>query len=277
MIIDGNHIASELVAAVNAAREGFPPLVVRAVVVAPTAATRSYLKIKSLRAKDAGMELEIVELPDGASTDDCIEAIEAHGADAVIVQLPLPEKIDAEKVLDLIPAVLDADVLGAISRGAFAHGLEGALLPPVVGAVKEILERANVSVSDAKVVVVGDGWLVGNPVSTWFTLQGAKVSVVTKSTPDLSVLGDADIVVSGAGSPHLIQPDMLKEGVVLIDAGTSEANGVIAGDMAPACADIASVFTPVPGGVGPIAVACLFRNVLALLALHENSFEESLG
>ncbi len=272
MIIDGKKIAAEILAEVKSEREGLPALVVRAVVVAPGAATHSYLKIKSLRAEDAGMELEVVQLPEGSSTDDCIEAVEAPGADAVIVQLPLPEKIDAEKVLDLIPAVLDADVLGAISRGAFAHGLEGALLPPVVDAVREILERADVSIEGKSVVVVGDGWLVGNPVSTWLTLQGAEVFVITKSTPDLSVLKTADIVVSGAGSPHLIQPEMLKEGVVLIDAGTSEANGVIAGDIAPACAEHALVFTPVPGGVGPIAVACLFRNVIKLLKLNEGEF-----
>jgi len=264
MIIDGRKIAAEILAGVKAEREGLPSLVVRAVVVAPDSATYSYLKIKTLRAGDAGMELEVVQLPEGSSTDDCIEAVEAPGADAVIVQLPLPEKIDAEKVLDLIPAVLDADVLGAISRGAFAHGLEGALLPPVVAALKEILEREGISIEGKNAVVVGDGWLVGNPVSTWLTLQGAEVSVITKSTPNLSILKTAEIVVSGAGSPHLIQPEMLKEGVVLIDAGTSEANGVIAGDIAPTCAKLASVFTPVPGGMGPIAVACLFENVLRL-------------
>ena len=77
-------------------------------------------------------------------------------------------------------------------------------------------------------------------------------------------LKDADIVVSGAGSPHLIKPEMLKEGVVLIDAGTSESAGKVVGDCDPACAELASVFTPVPGGVGPIAVAMLFKNFFAL-------------
>ena len=94
---------------------------------------------------------------------------------------------------------------------------------------------------------------------------GAEVSVVTKESGDLSLLTDADIVISGAGVPGLIRPEHLKEGVVLIDAGTSESGGAIVGDADPACAEVASVFTPVPGGVGPVAVACLFRNVAALL------------
>jgi methylenetetrahydrofolate dehydrogenase (NADP+)/methenyltetrahydrofolate cyclohydrolase len=88
---------------------------------------------------------------------------------------------------------------------------------------------------------------------------------MTKESSDFSILKSADIVVSGAGVPHLIKPEMLRQGVVLIDAGTSESDGALAGDADPACAEVASVFTPVPGGVGPIAVACLFRNVLRLL------------
>jgi methylenetetrahydrofolate dehydrogenase (NADP+)/methenyltetrahydrofolate cyclohydrolase len=88
---------------------------------------------------------------------------------------------------------------------------------------------------------------------------------VTLESGDLSAsLRGADLIVSGAGSPHLVKPDMLKEGVVLIDAGTSESGGAIVGDADPACADKCSLFTPVPGGVGPLAVACLFDNVVTL-------------
>jgi methylenetetrahydrofolate dehydrogenase (NADP+)/methenyltetrahydrofolate cyclohydrolase len=95
---------------------------------------------------------------------------------------------------------------------------------------------------------------------------------VTSKSDDLSaLLGAADIIVSGAGSPHLITPDLLKEGVVLIDAGTSESGGVIAGDADPSCASKCSLFTPVPGGVGPLAVACLFENAVTLVERTTNS------
>lgn len=87
---------------------------------------------------------------------------------------------------------------------------------------------------------------------------------MTHTHGSLAALKDADIVILGAGEPGLVKPEMLKEGVVLIDAGTSEAGGKLAGDADPACAAVASVFTPVPGGVGPIAVAMIFKNLAQL-------------
>ncbi len=107
--------------------------------------------------------------------------------------------------------------------------------------------------------------LVGQPVAEFLEREGAVVHRLTLDSVDMSPLRTADIVVSGAGSPHLITPEMVREGVMLIDAGTSESGGALVGDINPACEEKASVFTPVPGGVGPIAVACLFRNVVELL------------
>jgi methylenetetrahydrofolate dehydrogenase (NADP+)/methenyltetrahydrofolate cyclohydrolase len=266
MIIGGKSIATEILSATRTrvAALGRTP-VVRAVTVAPNPATESYLRIKETQAQSAGMKLEVMRLPETATNDAVIDAIRAGGADAIIVQLPLPAGrqgfpgLDTKKILDTIPREKDADVLSHATR-------ESSLLPPVVGAVKEIFERAHVEVKNKKAVVVGKGWLVGDPVAAWLTKEGAHVSVLTRESGDLEqALHDADIVVSGAGSPHLIKPAMLKQGVVLIDAGTSESDGALAGDADPACADVASVFTPVPGGVGPIAVACLFRNVVDLL------------
>jgi methylenetetrahydrofolate dehydrogenase (NADP+)/methenyltetrahydrofolate cyclohydrolase len=167
--------------------------------------------------------------------------------------------MDTKAILDSIPVEKDADVLSSVARTT------GALLPPVVSAVKKILEFGKVEVKGKKTVVVGSGFLVGAPVAAWLIQQGAEVKVVNRSTGNLSeLLHDADIIVSGAGSPHFIKPDMLKQGVVLIDAGTSESDGTITGDADLACAEKCSVFTPVPGGVGPLAVACLFENVVTL-------------
>ena len=105
---------------------------------------------------------------------------------------------------------------------------------------------------------------MGQPAAVWFEEMGADIVVLTRQSESLAELAHADIAILGAGSPHLVKPDMLKEGVVLIDAGTSESNGAIAGDADPSCAGVARVFTPVPGGMGPIAVACLFQNVAEL-------------
>ncbi len=260
MIIDGRQIASEILAATRTRVAAFGRMpVVRAITVAPNAATESYLRIKAAQAEAAGMTLEVVRLPEIATDEDIIQAIHASGADAVIVQLPLPSSFNTKKILDAIPQEKDADVLSRAARA-------GTLLPPVAAAVKEILEHAHIKVENKNAVVVGKGWLVGDPVAAWLTHMGARVKVLTRESGDLTnAFKNADIVISGAGVAYLIKPNMLKQSVALIDAGTSESDGALAGDADPACAEVASVFTPVPGGVGPIAVACLFSNVADLL------------
>ncbi len=263
-VIDGRAIARDVLAQVKTETGQLGSVIVRAITAAPSPATLSYLSIKKKRAADAGMTLEVIRLPDEAREDALINAIRQEGADAVIVQLPLPEHIDTPAVLDAVPLALDADVLSIAARTAYASEEPDALLPPVVAAIAEIFVRSNVEIAGKRAVVVGNGWLVGAPAARWLRSGGAEVAIITKEDPDYGLLRDADIVVSGAGSPGLIRSDHLKEGVVLIDAGTSESRGQMVGDADPACADVASLFTPVPGGVGPIAAACLFRNVLEL-------------
>lgn len=268
VIIDGKKIASEIVAGVKerVAGLGRAP-VVRAIVVAPNAATESYLRIKTAKAQEAGMRLELIRMENDADTSKIIHTIGLPGADAVIVQLPLPPTMDTQAVLNAIPLGKDADVLSSLAYDRFLNNEQDALLPPVACAVAEILERAGITVAGKRAAVVGNGRLAGAPVSAWLAREGANVSVLIEETFDgkKSLLKEAEIVVSGAGSPHLITPDMLTPGAVCIDAGTSELKSGIAGDFDPACADVASVFTPVPGGVGPVAVACLFRNVSNVL------------
>ena len=265
MKIDGKRIAEDILTAAKEQVAGLSRVpVVRAVTVLPNAATESYLRVKSAKAADAGMTLEVAKAD--PTTESVINAIEKPGADAVIVQLPLPPEIDLDAVLSRIPVSKDADVLSKEAFNNFMNGKEGALIPPVAAAVAEIIARAGVEVKGKEAVVVGYGKLVGLPVEKWLLAQGADVRVVTRDSGEIaSLLSHADIVVSGAGSPGLVKPQMLKAGVVLIDAGTSESNGALVGDMDPGCEAVASVFTPVPGGVGPIAVACLFRNAASLL------------
>ena len=268
MIINGKEIAGEIV---KEAREAVDSLgrepVVRAVTVQPTPVTGSYLKIKSVKAAEAGMLLDIVQLSEEATEEEVIAAVQQPGADAVIVQLPLPAHMDTQRVLDTIPLEQDADVLSSEAHQRFHIGDSESLLPPVTAAIAQILERTNVTVAGKRAVVVGNGKLVGKPAARWLTRQGALVTVLNEENfaKEQNALKEADIIISGAGSGHFIKPNMITSGAVCIDAGTSELKGSIAGDFDPTCAEIASVFTPVPGGVGPIAVACLFKNVGMLL------------
>ncbi len=258
MIIDGRALAQEVLARARerAGRLPHPPRVVAYVAQNPTAATRSYLNIKKKSAEAAGCVFE--ETSDAASFAD---------ADAVLIQLPVgPEETI---LLGAIPTEKDADVLSAAARAAFARGDNGALLPPVVAAIAELFEKYGVDPKGKRAIVIGAGFLVGGPAATWLVRQGATVEALALGD-GLSSLQEADIVVSGAGSPHLIKPDMLKQGVVLVDAGASELDGALAGDADPACAAVCSLFTPVPGGVGPLAVAKLFENAVSLAesAIH---------
>lgn len=261
MIVDGRAIAARIVGEVREAKTN--TLTVDVISIAPTAATESYLKIKIARAKDAGMELRVTRLPDSSSEDDIITAINDAKGDALIVQLPLPERLDTKRVLDTIPKEKDADVLSSLAQEAFLKNSD-ALAPPVALAVEEILRSSRVDPRGKSVAVIGQGMLVGRPVRVLLSRLGATVDVFDKGDDYLDRLKNYDILVSGAGVPGLIKKEMIREGSVIIDAGTSESHGVIVGDVDPSCSEKASVFTPVPGGVGPVAVACLFRNVAYL-------------
>ena len=267
MILDGQALASEVLvrAKARATILDTAPEVI-AIVANETSATKSYLSIKEKRATDAGCVLHMKRFDADVSVERLEQAVSAASseADAVVVQLPLPAGVDARTVCDAIPFDKDPDVLSSAARMKFEADESDALIPPVASALAKILAAGDIDPKGKKAVVIGMGWLVGRPCATWLSHAGADVSHVTDEFGTIAILGEADIIVSGVGSPHFIQPEMLKEGVVLIDAGTSESNGKVAGDADPSCAEKCSLFTPVPGGVGPLAVACLFENAVTL-------------
>jgi methylenetetrahydrofolate dehydrogenase (NADP+)/methenyltetrahydrofolate cyclohydrolase len=240
MIVDGKKVADEVLSTLlQQSRQG---LRLGVVMNTGDAASDSFVKIKERTAAKVGVKV-IRYNPEHMH--------DALQCDGVLVQLPIE---NADTLLAAIPSQKDVDALGPNPQ----------VLAPVAGAVKEILERYRVDPRGKKAVVVGAGRLVGQPCANLLRSLGANVVVVTAEQGSLDELKDADIVVLGAGSPGIVKPDMLKQGVVLIDAGTSEAGGKIAGDADPACAEVASVFTPVPGGLGPIAVAMIFKNLFEL-------------
>ena len=185
--------------------------------------------------------------------------------------MPLPAGYNSEKILNSIPQELDVDVLGEKSLKHFISACSP--IPPVAGAVAHILTNTSTSLTNKKVVIIGHGKLVGLPVSIWVKHQNSIPSIVDITTDEdtkLKLYKEADIVISGIGKPHHLKPEYFKEGVILVDAGTSEQSGVLAGDFDPSCATIASIFTPVPGGVGPLTVAHLFYNLVALAKANED-------
>ncbi len=242
MLVDGKKIAEDILQGLEQERPTFGALTLAVVLNEGDPATESFIKIKSRTAARLGVEVQRF------APEQFAQALECSG---VIVQLPI---LNGDELLAALPGEKDLDALGPNPLA----------LAPVAGAVAEILSRHSVYPRGQKAVVVGAGRLVGAPVAALLRELGAEVSVITQTRGSLEELKQADLVVLGAGEPGLIRPEMLKPGVVLIDAGTSESAGKLAGDADPACAEVASVFTPVPGGVGPIAVAMIFKNLFAL-------------
>ncbi|HEX8591485.1 MAG TPA: bifunctional 5,10-methylenetetrahydrofolate dehydrogenase/5,10-methenyltetrahydrofolate cyclohydrolase [Candidatus Paceibacterota bacterium] len=232
-----------------------------AITVTPSGATLSYLRMKQRLAAEAGIGME-VRTYETQTTEGLVAELGTVTEDAVIVQLPLPETIDTEAVLAAIPPGKDADVLSPSTRAA------GKLAHPVAAAVATVFEESGLTPEGKRAAVVGQGWLVGAPVAEWLRRRGAVVSIVTKEEGDLvAACKDADIIVSGTGVAGLITPKHVRPGAAVIDVGTSELGGSLRGDVDQGVAEIASIFTPVPGGVGPVTVVRLLDNVVTLAEL----------
>jgi methylenetetrahydrofolate dehydrogenase (NADP+) / methenyltetrahydrofolate cyclohydrolase len=224
------------------------------VLVGDDPASEKFVSLKQKFGEAIGVDIWIKILPESASIDSVIASIGRLETDGVVVQLPLPEHIDEKEVLLSIPKETDVDMLNG-----------GDFVAPVAGAVFEILDRHGVQLENKKIVIVGNGKLVGLPTKDMFIHKGFSPSLVTLETSEedkLKLLSEADIIVTGAGDPHFIKRDMVKKGVVIIDAGTSKKSGKLEGDACPSCEWKASLMTPVPGGVGPITIAILFRNLI---------------
>ncbi|OGZ32710.1 MAG: hypothetical protein A3H02_03005 [Candidatus Niyogibacteria bacterium RIFCSPLOWO2_12_FULL_41_13] len=184
----------------------------------------------------------------------------------VIIQLPLPEQINVQYILNAIPPEKDIDVLSSRAIGDFATG-RGKISPPVVEALKEVFKEYKIDLNGKKVAIVGRGKLVGKPLALWFLSQPVILTVAgSEAGKGLGeITSQADILISGVGKPNLISGEMLKKGAICLDFGTSESEGKLAGDFDfESAKEKAGLLSPVPGGLGPIVVACVFKNLVSL-------------
>ena len=276
MIIDGKQLAQAVEAQLLRSLSGIarPPLLAL-VVVGDDPVVERFVRIKVRMGERLGVSVRVIRCDATESGEEVAAVIERLAADdavdGVVLQLPLPSHMDTDALLNKIPIAKDVDVLARASIAAFAHG-DAPVLPPVAGAVQHILEHAAVSVAGAEVLVLGHGRLVGMPVALLLRHNGAHVTVIDRPIADLAThVRESSVVVSGVGKAGLITPEMLTPGCVVIDAGSSESAGKTVGDVDPKCAEIAGFFTPVPGGVGPLTVAMLFKNLLILSRARQGS------
>lgn len=271
MRIDGKAIAEEVRLELKAQVEKmYTPPVLAVIVAQESFVVRKFVDIKEAFAESIGVKVVEKKLGTLSTQQDLLKEIfhASQESDGIIVQLPLPGQMEVDGVRQILPASHDVDLLGVTAYGEFVEN-RLPILPPVVGAIAEILSRNGYALKGRKVAVIGEGRLVGAPAAEWAKHQGAVVSVLTRnSQASAATLRDSDVIISGAGVPGLIKPSMLKEGVLIFDAGTSDVGGKLMGDVDPECESKAALFTPTPGGVGPITVAMVFRNLLKLMDLR---------
>ncbi|HXK37661.1 MAG TPA: bifunctional 5,10-methylenetetrahydrofolate dehydrogenase/5,10-methenyltetrahydrofolate cyclohydrolase [Candidatus Paceibacterota bacterium] len=275
-IVHGQLLAKKMEAALAKARAQFsitPGLGI--VLIEGDAPSSAYVKRKVDKARELNIETTVIRLPHESTTDAVIDAIVTlggdDGIDGIMVQLPLPAHIDRSRVLSAIPLAKDVDVLSPDARARFAHE-EFPILPPVVAAVQYIFEAYSVHTLGREVLVLGHGILVGAPLAQFMRQCGARVTVVDQPVRDLKEFTkDAQVIICGAGVPHLLKPEHVSEGVVVIDAGMQRVEGKLVGDAHPDVALHASLFTPTPGGVGPLVVVALMKNLLILARGRANA------
>ncbi len=236
----------------------------------------SFIKIKKRFADFLGIDFRLLQYNDANDINKIRSDLKNIDSDAVILQLPLPKGAELSEFTNILDIKKDVDLLKPESferyRKLSFYELDNSLMPPVAFAVKHILQKYKVSLNNKKIVVLGKGLLVGMPVYELFKkyLRSGKLlnfDANSNESDKQKALNEADIIVSGTGHVSLIKKEDVKEGVVLIDAGTAsqKSKSGLAGDIDYACEEKASVFARTPGGVGPLTVAGLYSNLLKIL------------
>lgn len=238
------------------------------VLVGDDPGSHSYVGGKHRDCAEVGIQSIRVDLASTASEKDVLAAINdlnnAKECTGYIVQLPLPKGINANKVLEAIDPAKDADGLHPLNLGKLVLG-EAAPLPCTPRGILELLHRYNISTKGAEVVVMGRGVTVGRPLGLMMTRRGDDATVTithtgTKNVKDHTLR--ADIIVAAVGSAHLVTPDMVKAGAVVLDVGITRTDAGLLGDVHPDVSQVASYIAPMPGGVGPMTRAMLLANVV---------------
>ena len=282
-LIDGKNLSTQILneIAINVGElkkqsEITPGLSV--VLVGDDPASDIYVRSKERAALKAGMVVKLIRMPRQSSEDKIIEIVGSLNNDinyhGILVQLPLPDHVDQNRVITSINPLKDVDGLHPFNAGLLAAG-EPRFIPATPGGIREILLRTNNDPSGKHVVIIGRSNIVGRPVSNLLSLKGkggdATVTVCHSRTRDLTdICRSADVIIAAIGIPNFVKGDMVSEGVVAIDVGINRVNApkkkrgyMLVGDIEfESVSRKAAAITPVPGGVGPMTIAMLLSNTL---------------
>ncbi|MDA3003831.1 MAG: bifunctional 5,10-methylenetetrahydrofolate dehydrogenase/5,10-methenyltetrahydrofolate cyclohydrolase [Actinomycetota bacterium] len=271
ILLDGIMLRDQTVAKIKATitAAGNPKICLATVLIGDDAPSHIYVNNKHKKAQEAGMVSRSVNLPATAiqaQVEQAVaELVDDKSVHGILVQLPLPKHIDSEAVLSLLPVEKDVDGLTERSLGRLVRGLKGHVPCTPLG-VMRLLEKYEIETKSKRVVVIGRSALVGLPQALLLVRRGADatVTVAHKSTPDMiDVCREADIIIAAAGSARMVTAAHVKPGATVIDVGVTRLDNKIVGDVDfDAVQSIARAITPMPGGTGPMTIACLLENTL---------------
>jgi methylenetetrahydrofolate dehydrogenase (NADP+) / methenyltetrahydrofolate cyclohydrolase len=279
-LIDGKMIAADLRGKVTDAvhrlrrDRGFVPGLA-VVLVGQNPASEVYVRNKAKAVGEAGMRAFDRKLPDNTSEADLLDLVGVLNADpdinGILVQLPLPPQIDPQKVIAAIDPDKDVDGFHPLNVGRLASGLPGLVPCTPLGCVL-LAKTVHDSLAGLEAVVIGRSNIVGRPVAQLLLAENATVTIAHSKTRDLGgVCRRADLLIAAIGRPEMVHADWIKPGATVIDVGINRVAGQegsksgksrIVGDVGRAARDVAGALTPVPGGVGPMTIACLLLNTL---------------
>nr|WP_304768103.1 bifunctional 5,10-methylenetetrahydrofolate dehydrogenase/5,10-methenyltetrahydrofolate cyclohydrolase [Candidatus Burarchaeum sp.] len=270
VLIDGKKMAGGILEEVKkevAKLKGRPCLAV--ILVGEDPASKIYVTRKSEACREAGIEARDYRLPAETSEKELLELVDRlnkdKGVNGILVQMPMPKHINENLVTGVVSSGKDVDGLAPENIRKLGEGGAEGFAPATPLGVMEMLRRLKVRVKGKRAVVIGRSALVGRPVAAMLRNAGAEVMVCHSKTPDVGAeTMKADILVVAVGKPKLVTGDMVKKGVVVIDVGTNRLpDGKLVGDVDfDSVRKKASMITPVPGGVGPMTIALLLKNVV---------------
>jgi len=293
--IDGKQIAADLrgrigqaVAALKAEHNRTPGLAV--VLVGEDAASQVYVRNKGIATKEAGMVSLEFKMPADTTQDALLAKVRELNADpqvnGILVQFPVPEQISQQAVIDAIDPAKDVDGLNPLNAGRLVSGLSALMPCTPLGSVilaKETLAKQGGDLTGKHAVIIGRSNLVGKPVAQLLLNENCTVTMAHSRTADLpAICRTADILVAAVGIPEMVKGDWVKPGACVIDVGINridapergEGKTRLVGDVDfTAASKVAAHITPVPGGVGPMTIACLLRNTLTAFC-RQNGFDE---
>ena len=281
ILIDGKKIAADLreelrqeVVELKSKHNKIPGLTV--ILIGDMAPSQIYVRMKEKAANEVGLKSEVIRYPEAVEEKTVLDKIEELNKDesisGILVQLPLPKHIDKQKVIETILPSKDVDGFHPMNVGNLSSGYESSVPCTPLGCYL-MIKKIEPNLSGKKAVMIGRSNLNGKPMAQLLLKENCTVTITHSRTKDLKAeCLEADIIVAAVGIPELVKANWVKKDAIVIDVGINKTEKGIVGDVAfDEVSKVASALTPVPGGVGPMTIACLLKNTIECFKRSQNS------